>query len=134
MTDEERQISNEYNKKLLQEQLVYLMAPYSSVADKDRLMKVLYTVAHDFMRNHPGAVVVSPLFYHYSVGIVPGVDGDWQFWENYSINLLRKCDGTIMVQIDGWENSIGVKAETELQIRLNIPVLAVYDNDGIQVR
>jgi len=119
------------NTYMTQRGLVYLMAPYSSVKDKARLMQAVYQLACQYMKEHPHTQVVSPLFYHYAVGVVPGIEGDWDFWEDYSIGLMRKCDSAIMLQwedggVEYWKTSKGIHEETRLLASMQIPIVARF--------
>lgn len=105
--------------------LVYLASPYSSVENKEELMKDLFFIAHDFMRRNKGTTVVSPLFYHYSVNVVPGVDGDWNFWKNYSIDLLRSCNAMLINATEGWDKSIGLLQEIEFAKSIGLMITHV---------
>lgn len=118
--------------------LVYLMGPYTSVPDKKSLMETVMKLATQYMKEHPDTIVVSPLFFHPAVGLVPGVEGDWDFWEHYSIGLMRKCDSAILLQWEAegvkyWEKSRGIHEELKLLQTMRIPLVARFSPELKQV-
>lgn len=45
----------------------------------------------------------------------------WAFWRRYDRAMLERCDELVVLQLDGWEESIGVKAEIAIAKELNLP-------------
>lgn len=118
--------------KKFQHKLVYLAAPYS---DKDPAVvekRIKEFLEIDAILTQQGIVTVSPLYKHFllHVGNIPG---DWEYWKKYSLTLLEKCDAVFVLGIDGWDESTGVKAETEAAKECNIPVHSVDHNGTIFV-
>lgn len=101
-------------------QLVYLSAPYSKYENRHALMTAIMTISGLHMVRNPGQHVVSPLFNHYSMANVPGMGSDYNFWGDYSRNLLKRCDKIIVVKFPGWEESVGVKDEIRFAQELGI--------------
>lgn len=102
--------------------LIYLAAPYSNVPDKDKLMEAVMKFSGQYMLDHPGHHIVSPLFNHYSLHLVPEMGGDYTFWKNYSRDLLSRCDRMIMLTINGEKiESTGVDDELNYAMELNLP-------------
>lgn len=110
--------------------LIYLAGPYSNVVDKHAYIEMLMTVSGNYMVANPGHHIVSPLFFHYAIDKVDKMEGDWKFWKNYSIDLLRRCD--VMYCLDGklTDRSEGVNAELDLALELNIPFRWWHAPDG----
>lgn len=105
--------------------LVYLSAPYSEIEDKARLMQLVMRVSGEYMVRNPGAHVVSPLFNHFSLPLVPELGSGYDFWKEYSMDLLRRCDRILLLKYPGWEYSTGVQDELEVGRRLNLFTVAV---------
>ena len=102
--------------------MIYLAAPYS---DKDHniiqgRMEQIYGVLGSYIRQ--GFLITTPLFMHEVVMRNPDMPNDYQFWENYCLNLLKRCDSMIVLRLAGWEESRGVKGEIEFCAANNIPV------------
>lgn len=102
--------------------LIYLAAPYSSIHDKDALMAFVMKVSGTIMLQNPGWYIVSPLFNHYSLPLVPGMGGDYKFWGDYSRELLSRCDRLLVLKIDGSYESVGVSDEILTANTINIPI------------
>jgi hypothetical protein len=47
---------------------------------------------------------------------------DWEFWMDFCIALLSKCDRMVVAKIPGWEESKGVQAEIRYAQDHGIPV------------
>jgi|SRR6478736_5348109 len=101
-----------------EDELIYLAGPYTQVPDKEMFMSSLMRFSGQFMLNNPGKHIVSPLFNHFSLGLVPGLAGDYAFWGAYSRNLLRRCDTLLVIMYLGWEESTGVQDEIRLATEL----------------
>jgi hypothetical protein len=50
---------------------------------------------------------------------------DWEFWEPFDKNFLHRCDGLIVLKLDGWEKSVGVTSEIEYAKGLNKPIFYI---------
>jgi hypothetical protein len=53
----------------------------------------------------------------------------WEFWEGYSCHMVRKADVLIVVCIDGWQDSTGVRGEIEEAMRRPMQIVCI-DEDG----
>jgi hypothetical protein len=52
-----------------------------------------------------------------------GLPDNFDFWGKYSLGLLEKCDGMIVLRLPGWDQSTGVKAEIAYAQSRRIPVV-----------
>ena len=91
--------------------LIYLGAAYSNVVDKDKFMRDFMKFSAKYMMANKGHFIVSPLFNHFSFNEVPEMGTDWEFWEEYSKELLIKCERLLIIKTTGWEQSVGVQGE-----------------------
>lgn len=71
-----------------------------------------------------GIKSTSPLMMH-MVRQHCDLPGDWNYWGEYSTIMLKKCDAMVVLQIEGWEESTGVKEEILLAKENNVPVIFV---------
>jgi hypothetical protein len=46
----------------------------------------------------------------------------WDAWETFDKNLLERCDGLLVLMLDGWERSVGVQSEIDYARELNMPI------------
>lgn len=101
--------------------MIYIAAPYN-YADRSITQKridTVYSVMARLMKE--GHYVVSPLLMH-EVVIRHDLPNEFEYWREYSINMLKRCDKLIVLMLDGWDTSTGVLAEIEYAEQNNIPV------------
>lgn len=101
--------------------MIYIAGPYwhqdPDIID-DR-MRVVYGVMANLMRD--GHHCISPMLMH-SVVVRHNLPNDFDYWGEYSYNLLRRCDKMIVLTLQGWDISRGVKAEIDFCKENNIPI------------
>ena len=101
--------------------LTYLASPYSH-PDKqiqERRFQAACQQAAEMLKT--GEIVFSPIAHTHSIAAF-GLPGDWSFWQAYDRAMLERCDALAVLQLDGWEESIGVQAEIAIAKELNLPV------------
>jgi len=108
--------------------LVYLAAPYS---DKDKAVveaRMVLFCKVDAELSRKGIFTVSPLLKHLVLqhSILPS---DWEYWRDYSISLLTKCDYMIVIMMDGWKESVGVQDEIKLCNLFDVPIKYINPED-----
>jgi ParB/RepB/Spo0J family partition protein len=93
--------------------LVYLASPYS--ADKDAIKKKRFEAACEAAARllSQCVMIFSPIAHSHPIATIGCTPTSWEFWEKYDKTILDKCDSMIVLQLDGWEESVGVKAEIE---------------------
>ncbi len=103
-------------------ELTYIAAPYSHEDPEvvKQRMEIIYGVMA-FFSKEKNMHVTTPLFMHELVERRP-MPSDFEFWQTYCLNLLKRCDRMVVLKIDGWEKSSGVAGEIEFCKMNNIPV------------
>jgi len=101
--------------------LVYFAAPYSSIVDKDSYMNAIMKCIGEYMLAHPGEHVVTPLVNHFALPHVPLLGTDWNFWKEFSLELISKCSKVVVLVVPG-VTSAGVTAEVAKATEWNIPI------------
>lgn len=101
--------------------MIYLAAPYS---DPDPVivqarMEIIYHAIGEFMKE--GKHVITPLFMH-EVATRHKLDGTYEYWEDYCLDVLKRCDEMIVLCLRGWTDSRGIKGEIEFCQYHNIKV------------
>jgi hypothetical protein len=94
--------------------LIYLASPYSHPEDSVRRENYLIVtkIAADLV--YRGYVAISPITYGHMLLEHAKMPTDWEFWENFCITLLEKCEKIIVCNnMVGWDKSRGVSAEIE---------------------
>ena len=101
--------------------MIYIASPYShpDPAVRETRFQAACRAAAELMRR--GKIVFSPI--SHSHGITQyGLPKDWQFWEACDRAHLERCDEVVVLMLDGWRESVGVKAEIGIARELGKPV------------
>lgn len=102
--------------------IAYIASPYSRIENKELLMRHVAKFSGEYMLTNPGWYAVTGLIHHYASLEVGELGTDYSFWEGWCQTFLKRCDKLIVLMINGWDNSTGVKAEIEFAILHGIPV------------
>lgn len=100
----------------------YLASPYSHVDPtiKEARYQAVCRAAAKLVAQ--GMHVLSPVAASHGLHVHGGLDMRWDFWKDYDRELIGMCDGLIVVTMDGWQESVGVKAEIEIARELGLPI------------
>lgn len=66
--------------------------------------------------------VYSPIVHCHELAKIADLPKDFAFWKQYNFHMLSKADEVLVLRIEGWETSVGIKAEIQEAERLGIPV------------
>lgn len=96
---------------------IYLASPYShsNPAVREARFQAACRATAELMR--AGHVVLSPIVLTHPLTAF-GLPTDWSYWERCDSELLRRCDELAVLMLDGWQRSVGVKAEIKLAAEL----------------
>jgi hypothetical protein len=108
--------------KAKESQLIYLASPYTN-SDKD-IVEQNYKLVSEIAANlvSEGYVVFSPISYGHNLLEFKDMPSTWEFWFNFCVAFLLRCDKVYVCTMPGWENSVGVKEEIEIASKFGIPV------------
>lgn len=105
-------------------ELIYLAAPYSGTAEEiEQRMEAFCAVDALLMRD--GYFTVSPLLKHFTLKYAD-LPGTWEYWEDYSYQLMMQCKAMIIIKLPGWQESAGVAGEIAIANRLKVQII-YYD-------
>jgi nucleoside 2-deoxyribosyltransferase len=110
------------------DQLYYLASPYSheNAEIREERYRLVNEYAAFLARN--GISVIEPIVMgHPKVGL--GVGTSFEYWKKTDELYISRCDGVIVLMLDGWEKSIGVNAEIAYAMKLGKPVFYVTAED-----
>lgn len=110
--------------------MIYLATPYShpdKFIEIDRFEKVTKVAAKLLQEGHH---IISPITHGVPLCMVnTNLPSHFQFWEDYCIDLLSRCEEMRILQLSGWERSRGVKAEIEFCNKHSIPISYINPDD-----
>lgn len=105
--------------------LIYIASPYTN-KDYTKLVENYLTVTKYAAKLvEEGCVVISPITLGHTLCSFRKLPINFEFWENFCLTILSKCDEMIVYKINSWENSVGIKEEIEFCKQLGIPVTFV---------
>ncbi len=101
--------------------LYYLASPYTHNNENIRQQRFEQAskITVDLLKYN--IFTFSPIAYNHPM-VKFDLPTDWGFWKEYDSIFLKKCDGLIVLQLEGWNTSIGVLAEIEIAKTLNLSI------------
>jgi hypothetical protein len=89
---------------------IYLASPYTG-KEQERYEAVLKYTA---LETQKGEVIFSPIVHSHPLTRC-GVEmpGTWDFWQHIDRTFIDYCEELHVLCLDGWDKSVGVKAEIE---------------------
>lgn len=94
--------------------MIYLGVPYSHPDPEVREQRVRTFCLYDTYLAGRGFFTISPMHKLLNYRYDPGMPTTWEWWRDYSSELMRRCDRLIILQLPGWDTSEGTQAEIEL--------------------
>ena len=95
-------------------QLIYVGSPYThsdEIVMQDRYDQILRITA-DFLNR--GFHVISPIVHCHPLSVKHKIRRDFEFWQKYNFALLSKCDILLIVPLDNWLDSVGLKSRNRI--------------------
>lgn len=105
--------------------LVYLATPYSHPDPAVRLQRFHRVNLMAARLMEKGFRIFSPISHTHPIAEAGDLPLDWAFWQQYDRAMLAACAAMIVYRQPGWEDSIGVAAETTLARELGLPIMYV---------
>lgn len=101
---------------------IYLASPYSHEdpwVREERYLAVARTVSQLLVTGH---WVYSPILYWHELAKIAGLPKDAAFWKRSNMLVLAVVDKLCILQLSGWQDSAGVKAEVEEARERGLPI------------
>lgn len=105
------------------DELIYLASPYTDTDFGVRYKRFVEVckVAGDLIQK--GKKVFCPIAMSHSIGDHSEVDAiDHKTWMEQDLTILARCDRLVVLMLEGWSMSVGVREEIEFCEKHNIPV------------
>jgi len=111
--------------------IAYLACPYNhpDLAVRQKRYELANLAAAHLIQQR--IFVFSPLTHNvtlFSFGLSQG----WGFWKDYDLAFIAHFDSLIVLMLEGWEQSQGVRDEIEYAKKLKLPI-EYLDPESIQV-
>ena len=103
-------------------EVVYLACPYShpDPAVRESRFQAVNRAAGQLMA--AGTFVFSPISHTHPIAEAHDLPGNWAFWGAYDRAMISRCSRLLVLQLDGWEESVGVQAEIAIAREVGLPV------------
>lgn len=102
--------------------IIYLASPYSSPFDVIRERRYINAMLACAQMIKDGKLIYSPIVHWHEVAKRYSLPKDAAFWETLNNTFLMNCVEVRVLTLAGWEDSLGIQAEVNLAIHLDIPV------------
>lgn len=113
--------------------LIYLASPYSNPVSEIRVYRYKKAVecAADLIRQ--GYLVFSPIAHSHHIAQRLGKDFEgFESWREFDLRMLTSCDILVIVEVEGWEESCGIKVELKKAHKLRIPIKFCKFDKGLR--
>ena len=110
--------------------MLYTALPYSHFdpAVREHRFRTACRVAAILMKHR--IPVFSPLSHSVPIAeFVGDVEDDHEFWMSMDIPILHRCDELLVVALDGWAESKGVRREMFEALMLRKPIVLIEEAD-----
>ncbi|MFA4900893.1 MAG: DUF1937 family protein [Brevundimonas sp.] len=93
---------------------IYLACPYSNAdpAIEAARFDAANLAAGRLMKH--GDLVFSPISHSHPIHLAHELPGDFAFWQAFDEWQIGACEAVVVLMIDGWRESKGIKAEVAL--------------------
>ncbi len=108
---------------------IYLACPYTheNAEVMEYRAKIATAMASLYMRVH-GHIVFSPITYGHEV-CKYGVCSDFGWWEDMDFSIIKTWATEVhCINLEGYEDSVGMKAEIAFAKKNKIPVIEIDDD------
>jgi len=107
---------------------IYLASPYthtSSIIREQRYKKACRAAARLMLE---GYNVFCPIAHSHPIALeIPDYATNGPFWKKQDVPILRHASRLMVLTIDGWDTSSGIKWEIDLARNLHMPVEYIKD-------
>jgi len=109
--------------------MLYLASPYTS--PHGHIMQGRYIAACHAAATIAleGKCVYSPIVHWHMVAVMHSLPRDFAFWDKQSFAMIDISAGVIVLQLEGWEQSIGVMKEIEYAQARGLPVTYMAEEE-----
>ena len=103
---------------------IYLATPYSDKSKRIMIWRYLAATAATARLLSEGNLVYSPITHGHHLPAFADLPADFEFWRQHCLSFLEHWATELRVlQIRGWQESIGVQAEIAFATEHGIPVV-----------
>lgn len=102
--------------------MIYLASPYSHPDPAVRHGRFREACRAAGRLMHGGATVFSPIAHSHPIAVECGLPLAFEWWERADREWIAMCSEVVVLRLDGWEQSNGIRCEVAIAAELGIPV------------
>lgn len=103
---------------------IYLASPYSDPKESVRIHRWSMACEAAGRLLNLGYLVYSPIAHTHPIATHCDLPQGWDFWKRLDESFITEwADCLVVLKMDGWKESLGVRAEIELATLHELPVL-----------
>lgn len=104
--------------------MIYLACPYSHADRKVEAARAREVNRAAAALVAQGETVFSPISHSHEIvlSVNPPLSGSFNTWRELDTKILPVCDRLVVLMLDGWGESRGIRAEVALARELGIPI------------
>jgi hypothetical protein len=103
--------------------LIYIAGPYSHPQEEVRFVRYQQHTQAAALLLQQGYHPYSPIAHWHNAAVIYNLPTNADFWHQHNRAVLAKCSFCVALQLPGWEDSIGLRYETEFANQCGIPVV-----------
>lgn len=105
------------------EKRIYLASPYTHEDEEVMTFRYREAIRASARLANKGYIVFSPIVHCHPIAVAYDLPKDYEFWQNYSTSfLLHWAEAISVLCLQGWKESIGIKAELVIGQGTDLPV------------
>ena len=97
----------------------YIASPYTNNPEVN--FKRVELIVAQLLKD--GQCIFSPIVHCHEIAQKHNLPKDFKFWEKYNFNMLIESDLLLVIQLPGWQESVGVQAEIKFAKENKINIL-----------
>lgn len=110
--------------------MIYLASPYNHINPFVRAQRYLSALEAVALLLTQRKWVYSPIVHCHEIARNHGLPTGYDFWLDYDLHMLDRCEELYILDIDGWKTSIGVGAERKHAAKLTLPISLIQVVEG----
>jgi len=113
----------------MKNKLIYLAVPYSHPDRRIREQRYYEVTKFAGELMQEGYLVFSPITHSHPIACHVDLPKDFEFWERFCLEILKRCDELWVLCLPGWTTSVGVRAEIAKAKELGMEIVFVNESD-----
>jgi hypothetical protein len=108
--------------------MIYLASPYTHPDARVREARFEQACRAAAALIRAGVAVFSPVAHSHPIAHF-GVPTTWEYWSHIDREYLARSEVLAILTLPGWRESVGVTAEMEMALELQIPIVYISPAD-----